>query len=184
MPLFELHRKQPVDRSQRLPRCRLIPPDLVVNASPAAGGNQAAHLDEIGELTVRRGTAGARQADVLGCVHARPGIEQDIDHLALTLVERRSLVAQPEPGLGEHVLDRALGQIAGGRDLLEKPPEPVRDVQRAARAAFEDGVIGLAVSHDLRGKAEESLATALVLTDRHILDRPRQPAVSLVSLNS
>jgi hypothetical protein len=101
-----------------------IPPDLVVNASPAAEGNQATLLHQIGELTVRRGAAGARQTDVLARVHARPGIEQDIDDLALTLVERRSLVAQPEPGLGEHVLDRALGQIAGGSDLLEKPPDP------------------------------------------------------------
>src|SRR5207247_11079497 len=108
------------------------------------------------------GATGAGERHVLALVHAAgesagPGVWEDVDHLALTVVDRRTLVAQPEARLGQHGRDRPTGKFARQRNLLQMPHQPRRDLEAVALCAFQDGVILITLAHDLRREAEQTL---------------------------
>ena len=159
--------------------------NFVACAASVADLDEAAFRNQVGQFPVGRRPAGLGQAGVLARVYAAfeaasAGVEQAVEGFALAFVERRSLMAEPEAGLGDDSLDGGFRAVAGRGDFDEEPSEPRGDVEAAALGCFERVVIRFAVTHDLGGEREHAQRLAFVLAERHVGDGAREAAVAVL----
>ena len=121
----------------------------------------------------------------ISCVFRRgelafESVEQAIEDVALSIIERDSGMFLPEFGLAKHVGERVFRAVEGAIEAPEEPLDPGGDIEVALLRCFEHVVVGIALPTDLRRHAVEALRAVLGARERHIGDRTRDAPVAVV----
>src|SRR5262249_51452731 len=86
----------------------------------------------------------------------------------------------PEPCFPENTREDCFRAVKGAIEAPEKPVEPLRDVQTAFLRRLQNVVIIASLLPDLRGHAVEALRGLLRARQRHVGNRPSDPAVAIL----
>lgn len=82
------------------------------------------------------------------------GIKQAVEKFLLAGIEAAVAVVPPEGGLAAHGVDHGLVELGGGDQLLQKPDQPVGEIEIAPLAMLQHGVVTLPLAQDLGRKTQ------------------------------
>ena len=114
------------------------------------------------------------------------GIKQAVEKFLLAGIEAAVAVVPPEGGLAAHGVDHGLVELGGGDQLLQKPDQPVGEIEIAPLAMLQHGVVTLPLAQDLgrktQGAAHQHLTAgrASCLSQETVADRSGQAAIAVV----
>jgi hypothetical protein len=95
-------------------------------------------------------------------------IKETIKQFGLTLIQRRGGPTLPETRLGEHGVEGMLGTVHCAVERVEEPGEPGRHVERPFLRLFDDVVVVLALSLNLRRQALEAVRTSICACEQQV----------------
>src|SRR5688572_10402208 len=107
-------------------------------------------------------------------------VEQPVQHLDLSLVQRLSGETLPEPSLVQHEAESVVRPFDRTEQTTEKPFLPGCNVQTPFLGLLQHVVVVIALAANLRGHAVKALACAFCASERHVCNRARDPAVAVI----
>ena len=102
-------------------------------------------------------------------------VKETVEHHSLSAVEGHVFHGFPESGLPDHGRKSVLRCCNSSSQAIEKPPQPICDIQIAFLRAFQYVVVFGSFLSDLIGQAVEALGR-LLLAGKHHLGEGRAAA--------